>query len=166
MAARKSKKEAEPAPAEERLQGFIDKFLPERAAAIRFAYARMLERWPAANVLVYDNYNFFVLGFGPSERASEAIFSLACQAKRVALCFLYGARLPKKLDPHGLLKGSGNQVRSLRLEPIERIDAPEVVALQQAANAHAKVPIPKQGKGALIIKSVSTKQRPRRPAGR
>jgi hypothetical protein len=123
----------------------------------------MQRRFPTALELVYDNYNFFVIGYGPSERTSEAIFSLACHAKRVALCFGWGARLPKKLDPQGLLQGEGNQVRSVPLVPIEALETPALQALITAAAEHAPVPFPTTGKSKLIIKSVSAKQRPRRP---
>jgi len=38
--------------------------------------------------MVYDNYNFLVIGFSPTERPSEAIFSIAMSPRRVSLCFL------------------------------------------------------------------------------
>src|SRR5881397_2997171 len=114
---------------EKQLAGFIAKFSPQMATLIRGARKKMRERLPHALELVYDNYNFFVIGYGPSERASEAVFSLAAQAKGVSLCFLQGAGLP---DPHGLLKGSGKVVRSLRLEAAATLDRAEVRALMKA----------------------------------
>ena len=42
---------------------------------------------------------------------------------------------------------------------------PPVESLIRAAIAQAKTPLPATGKGHTIIKSVSAKQRPRRPAG-
>ena len=65
-------------------------------------------------------------------------------------------------DPHGLLEGSGSQVRGVRLQPISRLEAPEVGALIDAAVAAAS-PLPASGEQRLIIKSISAKQRPRRP---
>ena len=94
------------------------------------------------------------------EKASEAIFSLAAQAKGVSLCFLHGAGLP---DPKGLLKGSGNLVRNIRLETAATLDRAEVRALMKSALERAKTPIDPKGAHRLIIKSVSAKQRPRRP---
>jgi hypothetical protein len=108
---------------------------------------------------VYDNYNFFVIGYGPSEKAGEAIFSLAAQAKGLSLCFLQGAKPP---DPHNLLRGSGNVVRSIRLESADALDDPKVRQLMDIALARAKSPMPADGSHQLIIKSVSAKQRPRR----
>jgi hypothetical protein len=146
---------------EKQLAGFIAKFTPEVAAFIRAARKKMRERLPHAMELVYDNYNFFVIGYGPSQKASEAIFSLAAQAKGVGLCFLQGASLP---DPNRLLKGSGNVVRSIRLESPAMLDRPEVRALMKVALERAKRPIDPKGEHRLIIKSVSAKQRPRRAA--
>ncbi len=145
---------------EKQLAGFIAKFAPEIATLIRGARKKMRERFPQAVELVYDNYNFFVIGYGPNEKASEAIFSLAAQAKGVSLCLLHGAGLP---DPAGLLKGSGNVVRNIRLETAATLDRAEVRTLMQTALDRAKSPINPKGVHRLIIKSVSAKQRPRRP---
>ncbi len=144
---------------EKQLAGFIAKFTPEMAKRIRTARAKMRKRIPQALELVYDNYNFFVIGYGPTEKASDAIFSLAAQAKGLSLCFLQGARLP---DPKRLLRGSGNVVRNIRLETADTLDLPEVDALIGVALKRAKTPLPPQGRHQLIIKSVSAKQRPRR----
>jgi len=143
------------------LAGCIAKFTPEMAKLIRAARAKMRKRIPQALELVYDNYNFFVIGYGPSEKAGDAIFSLAAQAKGLSLCFLQGARLP---DPHRLLRGSGNVVRNIRLDAADTLDRPEVAALIAVALERAKSPLPPMGRHQLIIKSVSAKQRPRRSA--
>lgn len=149
---------------EKQLAGFIDKFEPTMARRIRDARRKMRAKLPNAIELVYDNYNFFVIGYGPTERPSEAIFSLAAQAKGLALCFLQGAALP---DPNGLLRGSGNRVRNLRLETAATLDQPAVAALIKAALARAKVPMNPETKHQLVIRSISAKQRPRRAkAGR
>ena len=144
---------------EKQLAGFIAKFTPEVATLIRAARKKMRERLPQALELVYDNYNFFVIGYGPSEKASEAIFSIAAQARGLSLCFLQGAGLP---DPKGLLKGSGNVVRNIRLETADTLDRPDVRSLMKAALEHARAPITEKSAHRLVIKSVSAKQRPRR----
>jgi hypothetical protein len=147
---------------EKQLAGFVAKFTPEMAALIRAARLKMRKRIPQALELVYDNYNFFVIGYGPNEKAGDAIFSLAAQAKGLSLCFLQGAGLP---DPHRLLRGSGNVVRNIRLESADTLDHPDVRALIDAALEKAKTQLPPDGRHQLIIKSVSAKQRPRRIAG-
>jgi uncharacterized protein DUF1801 len=143
---------------EVRLKGFIDKFDPELARQIRSVRKALRERLPGAVELVYDNYNFFVIGYGPNERASEAILSIAAQAKGVSICFTQGAKLP---DPTKILSGSGNQTRSLRLGNAEIVSCAEVEELIEAALGLGKTPMPKAN-GYTVIKSVSDKQRPRR----
>src|SRR5689334_2412044 len=147
------------APPEKQLAGFIAKFAPENATRIRAARKKMRTLIPRAIELVYDNYNFFVIGYSPTERPSDAIFSLAAQVKGVNLCFLQGAGLP---DPDRLLRGSGSLVRSIRLETARTLDRPEVRALIQVALARARVPVGPQSAHQLIIRSISAKQRPRR----
>jgi hypothetical protein len=149
------------ASAKAQLENFIDKFTPEVARQARAALKIMRARLPNADVLVYDNYNALAIGFGPSEKAGAAVFSLALYPKWVTLFFLQGATLN---DPNKRLKGGGNLVRHVRLLDLALFDDPDIVALMDQALARAKVQLdPKRKKGALIIKSVSAKQRPRRP---
>jgi hypothetical protein len=95
------------------LTGFIAKFDPAVARLIRSSRLAMRKRFPTANELVYDNYNFLAVGFGSTERTSDCIFSLVENAKGVSLFFYYRAKLE---DPHKILFGSGNQVRFIRLK--------------------------------------------------
>jgi len=144
---------------EARLAGFIEKFEPSIAALIRSARTALRKRMPAANELVYDNYNFFVIGYCSTERPSDCIASLVANAKGIGLSFYYGSTLP---DPAGILEGSGTQNRFLRLAGAADLAQPAVEALIAAAIHQARSPLPAKGKGRLIIRSVSEKQRPRR----
>ena len=145
--------------AEDQLRSFIAKFEPNHQRVIR-AVRRVLRReFPAANELVYDNYNFFVIGYSPTERPSDSIFSIAAASNGISLCFIHGATLP---DPKKLLIGAGKQTRFLRLESAGVLDRPEVKSLFSHAVAQSKAPMPTRGRGRLIIRSVSAKQRPRR----
>jgi hypothetical protein len=146
---------------EDRLQGFIDRFAPEIAALGRDVLARMRARLPNAIQLVYDNYNGLVIGFGPSERPSDAIFSVVLYARSVGLAFLQGAALTE--DPHGLLQGAGTVARHIPLPDPALLDTPAVQALIAHALDRAKEPMDPTQPGRLIIQSVSAKQRPRRP---
>lgn len=146
---------------EKQLAGFIAKFTPEMASRIRAARKKMRERLPSAHELVYDNYNFFVIGYGPTERPSDCIVSMAAAANGVGLCFLRGASLP---DPKKVLLGSGKQTRFIRLETAAVLRRPEVRALLATAVSRSRTPLPASGRGKLVIRSVSAKQRPRRPA--
>jgi hypothetical protein len=148
-----------PADAERRLKSFIAKFEPRHQSLIRAVRKALRKRFPTAYELVYDNYNFFVIGYGSTERPSDAIVSMVAGANGVGLCFIHGASLP---DPHKLLLGSGNQTRFIRLESVEVLGRAEVKALIAAAIARAKTPLPSRGRGRLIIRAVSAKQRPRR----
>jgi hypothetical protein len=147
------------ADAEKQLAGFVGKFDGRHQRLIRSVRKALRTRFPAAYELAYDNYNFFVIGYSPTERPSDAIVSIAAGANGVGLCFIHGARLP---DPHGLLLGSGTQTRFIRLESAGDLARPEVEALLTAAIAHAKTSLRASGRGTLIIRSVSARQRPRR----
>jgi hypothetical protein len=143
--------------ADQQLARFMGKYSPEVGSVARDALARMRARLPGAVQMVYDNYNALVIGFGPTERAADAVFSIALYPRWVSLFFLNGAGLP---DPKNLLKGSGSRVRSIRLDTAEVLDAAPVRALMARAIERA-APFPATG-GRLVIKSVSVKQRPRR----
>jgi len=147
--------------AQRQLDSFIGKFSPNVAARARVEIERMRALLPSAIELVYDNYNALAIGFGPSERASEAIFSIAIYPKWVSLFFLQAQGLP---DPDKLLKGSGKVARHIVLATPEMLDKPAVKTLMKEATARAAVPFASSGAHRLIIKSVSAKQRPRRPA--
>ena len=151
----------ENAQAERRLKSFIGKFAPGHQVLIRAARKLLRRRFPTAFELVYDNYNFFVIGYGPTERPSECIVSLTGGASGIGLCFIHGAGLP---DPDGLLLGSGKQTRFIRLESAAVLARPGVSALIDAALTRTKKPFLTKGRPTLIIRSVSAKQRPRRKA--
>jgi hypothetical protein len=155
----KAAKAAGSASPAKQLAGFIAKFDPKIAAQIRSARQFLRKRYPTANELVYDNYNFFVIGYCATERPSDCMFSLAANAKGVGLSFYYGSTLP---DPHKILLGSGNQNRFIRLDTTATLSRPEVLDLIRAAVAQADPPLPKKGGGRLTIRSIAGKQRPRR----
>ncbi len=146
---------------EAQLETFLRKYTPAIAAQGRAIRARMSELLPGAIQLVYDNYNALVIGFGPSEHASEAPFSIALYPRWVTLFFLQGAGLP---DPHKLLKGGGKIVRHIVLKSPEDLDLPPIRALMTEALRRAEAGIDPSGPGGLVIRSISAKQRPRRPA--
>jgi hypothetical protein len=145
--------------AEKHLKSFVDKFEPRHQSLIRAVRKALRKRFPGAYELVYDNYNFFVIAYGPTERPSDCIVSMAAAANGVGLYFLQGAKLP---DPKKVLLGSGSQTRFIRLESVEVLKRPEVEGLIAAAVAQSKAPFQQSGKGQLVIRSVSAKQRPRR----
>ena len=154
-----SRQQPRPASPEKQLGAFIAKFEPEIRASIREARQLVCGLLPAAHQLVYDNYNFLVIGYSPTERPSDAIVSLAADANGVRLCFLQGSNLP---DPSVILLGSGTRNRYVRLVAPRTLLRPEVQSIIRAALEQAKVPMPQSGRGSVIIRSVSQKQRPRK----
>jgi hypothetical protein len=145
------------------LNRFIARYTPNIAKLARGALVRMRERLPTAHQLVYDNYNACAIGFSPTERASDVIFSIALYPQRVSLFFLQAMKSNLQ-DPQELLQGSGSLVRFIPLDSPAQIDSAAVQRLMKQALAAAKVPLSRVGKGKLIIKSISATQRPRRPA--
>jgi hypothetical protein len=136
----------------------IAKYTPEIRAVATAAIRRIRRQLPGAVELVYDNYNALVMAFGPSERASELMVSIALYPSCVNLFFWQGARL---VDPEGLLMGEGKQVRRIGLADPAVVDAPAVRALiAQAMRASAKV-LPQKRR--MVIRAVSEKQRARQP---
>ena len=150
-----------PVSARRQLEGFLDRYTDEIAAATRRALRDLRRRVPGATELVYDNYTALAIGFGPSDRASEAVFSIAAYPRWVTLFFLQGAGLE---DPHGVLKGSGSRVRHIVLTSPQVIASPAVQRLIAQALRAAKVSIDPRRRRSLLIKSVSARQRPRRPS--
>jgi hypothetical protein len=147
----------------QQLGSFLAKFEPRVAASARAALARLRKRLPGAIEMVYDNYNALAIGFGPSDKASEAIFSIAVYPRWVSLFFLQGARLP---DPDKVLQGSGTRVRHIVLTEPLVLEKPAIKRLISLALAAAKKPLDPKQRRRLIIKSISPKQRPRRPLDR
>jgi hypothetical protein len=145
---------------EKQLAGFIAAFTPDVAARARAALAVMRKRLPGALELVYDNYNALAIAFGPSERLADIVFSIALYPRWVSLFFWAGARLP---DPTRRLRGKGSQVRHIVLDELAILDEPDVRALMKEALACAPKPLDRKQAHRVVIKSVSPKQRPRRP---
>jgi hypothetical protein len=145
-----------------KLESFLAKFTPEIAERTQAILTRMRKRLPNALELVYDNYNALAIGFGPTEKSSEAIFSIAVFPRWVSLFFLQAKVLD---DPEKVLKGSGSVAKHVVLEDASSLDDPAIQALMKQALQKAVVPIEKTLAHRLIIKSVSAKQRPRRPSG-
>jgi hypothetical protein len=79
----------------------------------------------------------------------------------VTLFFLQAKGLP---DPDKILQGSGSVAKHVVLASPDVLHHPSVRALMREAEARAKVEFDPRGEHRLIIKSVSAKQRPRRPA--
>ena len=143
------------------IASFLAKYDPKVAAAARASRTKLRRIVPGGTEFVYDNYNALVFGYGPSERPSEAVLSLAIMPQWVTLCFLKGAKLS---DPKKLLRGSGNIVRNVRLSSPSHLGQRDVRDLVDQAITAAKPGFSgKRGAPHTVIRSISAKQRPRRP---
>ncbi len=144
------------------LDSFVAKFTPEMAKSAKGVLAAMRKICPGAIELVYDNYNALAIGFATGERVKDVWFSIAVYPNWASIFFF--KTLPLK-DPDKLLKGSGSTTRHIVLiEGAKTLAAKPVRTLIDQALDKAGQPFSSGGKGRIVIKSVSAKQRPRRPA--
>lgn len=150
-----------PATPAAQLAGFMAKYTPAMAREGRAALIRLRRLVPGAVQMVYDNWNGLVVGFGPTERPSEAVVSILMAPDHVSLCFIQDA--PDLPDPAHLLLGSGNVARHIKLASARDLDTPAVRALVKKAVSRSDVPFDPKARGKLVIRSISKKQRPRRP---
>jgi hypothetical protein len=145
-----------PTPAAQ-LAGFLAKYAPSVRGVARAAIATMRKRMPGAVEFVYDKANALVIGFGPNERPSDALFSIVLYTRYVNFFFLQGASLD---DPEALLQGGGNQVRHIRLDPDASVlDRPAIRALIAQAVKASDVPLDKTRRRRLLIRAVSATPR-------
>ncbi|MCA9284347.1 MAG: DUF1801 domain-containing protein [Phycisphaerales bacterium] len=143
------------------LRTLVEMFDPKQQSLIRSVRTALRKRFPTANELVYDYNTFFVIAYAPTDRPTDAIVSFAARADGVRLYLMNGPRLP---DPNKLLQGSGKQVRFVRVETARQLAHPDIEALIAAAIDLASVPLPSDGRGRLVIRTISPKRRPgRRP---
>lgn len=139
-------------PPAQQLAGFIARFPPPLAKLARAVLQKMRTRLPGAVELVYDKANALAIGFGPDERASHIIHSIAVYSKWINLYFFEGDRLP---DPQGLLQGTGTMVRHIRINDVADLDRPAVKALMAAALRAADPPLDRKARRRMVIKQVS-----------
>lgn len=146
---------------ESQIDACLGKYTPAVEAQLRAARTRLRSMFPRGFELVFDNYNALLFGISPTERAFDPFISVAGYPKWVTLFFLRGVDLH---DPGGLLEGQGTQVRSIRLESASDIDTAEVEALIAQAVAPHKSAFLVAPTLVTLIKSVSARQRARRPS--
>ena len=148
------------ATAQQQLDGFLKKYSPEMEKLGRSAITHLRKRLPGAFCLVYDNYNALAVGFGPTAKPSALPISIAFYPRWATLFFMFGAALD---DPDKLLEGKGARIRSVRLDGLGTLKSAQIDKLITAAVLEAGWTLDSDSKGALVIQSISAKQRPRRP---
>ncbi len=98
--------------AEEQLRALIARFAPDHLRLISATRRSLRKRLPAANEIVYEYRDWFVISFSPSERGYEGVLAIRASVDGVKLYFTRGKELP---DPSKLLRGTA-QTRWLSLE--------------------------------------------------
>ena len=147
--------------AEAELRKLIARFAPAHQRLIGATRRSLRKRLPSAHELVYEYQGFFVISFSPNEHGYEGVFAIRADADGVRLYLNPGKELP---DPEKLLRGSGNQTRWIHLEGASTLARPAVARLLDEAIARNRVPFARTGRGPVVIRSTSAKQRRRRPA--
>src|SRR5262249_42937426 len=115
------------------------------------------KRLPTAHEVVYEYHNLgaVVISFSPNEHGYEGVLGIRADANGVRLYFNQGKDLP---DPAKLLQGS-SQTRWILMEGASTLARPEVACLIDEAVAHNRVPFAPAGRGSVVIRSTSAKQR-------
>jgi hypothetical protein len=147
--------------AEAQIAKYLRKYSPGIALELEHARSRLRSLFPRGFELVYDNYNALAIGYASSERAGDAVLSIAGYPRWVTLFFLYGKKLD---DPLGLLQGSGSRVRSIRLASAADIGKPAIKKLIKQALFPSRAKFRDAPALTTVVKSVSAKQRSRRSA--
>lgn len=109
----------------------------------------MRARLPGAVELVYDKANALVVGFGPTEKPSEAVLSVVVYPRWILLFFLQGAALA---DPNSLLQGAGKIGKHIRLTDAKTLDDPLVRELMDDAVELMEVPFTPGQKAKIVIR--------------
>jgi hypothetical protein len=154
--------------AEAELRSLIAKFAPAHQRLIGATRQWLRKRLPTAHEIVYEYRDCFVISYSPNERGYEGVFAIRASADGVKLYFNQGKGLP---DPEKLLRGSAN-ARWILLEGTSTLARPAVTRLFDEAIARNRVPFARTGRGPVVIRSASAKQRRpanpamQRPAGR
>jgi hypothetical protein len=141
------------------LHTFIVKFAPAQLRLVGEMRRWLRKRLPTAHEVVYEYHDFFVISYSPNERGYEGVLAIRVSANGVRLYFDRGKELP---DRAKLLQESGNQTRSITLVGASTLARPEVARLIDEAIARNRVPFARAGRGSVVIRSASAKQRRRR----
>ena len=145
--------------AEAEVHTLIAKFAPAHLRLIGAMRRWLRKRLPTAHEVVYEYRDCFVISYSPSERGYEGVLAIRASENDVKLYFNRGKELP---DPAKLLQGSGSQTRWIPLEGASTLSRPEIARLIDEAIARNRVPFARAGRGSVVMRSASAKQRPRR----
>jgi hypothetical protein len=127
----------------------IDRYSPAVASTARAALKKMRARFPGARRVVYERRGSLPIGFAPAA-GGAAPFSLVLYPRWVRFFFLEGVAIH---DPEGRLEGTGNKVRSIRVdEDAAILDDPYICKLMAQALKVAGADLI-EGTGQVVLKS-------------
>jgi hypothetical protein len=141
--------------AEAELRRLVDKFSPDHQRLIGAIRRSLRKRLPTAHEVVYEYRDAFVISHSPNEHGYEGVLAIRGSADGVRLYFNRGKALP---DPEKLLKGSA-QARWIQVEGASTLARPAVAHLIDEAIARNHVPFAPTGRGTVVIRSASARQR-------
>jgi hypothetical protein len=156
----------------EPLATFLAPYPPAVRDLFLAARALLLRHLKPAIELHIDATSAVCGSFGYTESMREAFVNLAAYADHVTLVFPWGVQLK---DPKKRLRGSGNQVRHMRLDGLETLRDPYVLGMVDQAAARAPRPDGEAVRPAIVVKvyegpkrrpkapKAPAKERPRRP---
>jgi hypothetical protein len=146
--------------AEAELRTLITKFAPAHLRLVGALRRSLRKRLSTAHEVVYEyrNLGAVVISFSPNEHGYEGVLAIRASADGVKLYFNQGKELP---DPAKLLHGS-SQTRWINVEGASTLTRPEVARLIEEAIARNRVPFARAGRGSVVVRSASAKQRRRR----
>jgi hypothetical protein len=148
MGAMAAKKTPQPKDGEAYLARAIARYSPEVAEIAGAGLKKMRTRYPGARVMVYDRRQSLPIGFAPAD--GGALFSIVLYSRWVRFFFLEGVAIE---DPEKRLEGSGNQVRSIRLDKGAAVlDDPYIRGLMAEAVKVSGEDL-KKGSGEVVLKS-------------
>ena len=115
----------------------------------RAALEKLRTRFPGSRVLVFERRGSLPIGFAPAERGNP-VFSIVLYPRWVRFFFLEGIALD---DPGRRLEGTGNMVRSIRLDQGAAIlDNRYIRGLMAQALTVAGTDL-KSGRGHVVLKT-------------
>lgn len=144
------------------LTKFLKPFKPEVRALAMKIRGFIWDNYPAANELIYDNYNAVAVGWSPTDRVGHIFVSMAVGRSNggIHFGFYWGSELS---DPKKLLLGEGNQYRFIRVPRFEDLPLPYLKKLMKEAYANSLAKVKDKSQimsGQTIMKSISAKKRP------
>jgi hypothetical protein len=148
---------------ETQIESFFAKYEPATAKLGKALRAKLRDRLPGLNelVYVYENQNSLVFSYSPTDAGANAVSAIALYPDLVKL-FFTGGDLLSKSDPNRLLQGQGKAVRHVVMNSVADFDRAEIEVLMAAALKLAKVRLDSGAKGSVILKVEAQKQRARR----